>query len=297
MGVTNRLVERERYDSHIVVRLFVARWHWILSSICAFTVIFAVLYCFIPPTYRASTLLMPVSFERGQMSSAVGSAIGQFGGFASLAGISLRTDATSTEEALAVLTSREFTEKFINDLNLMPELYSKKWSAKRHAWRGGVRDWPTENQAYNYFNLKVRKVLRDKTSGLVTLQINWKNRLAAARWANVLVERLNSNMRHRAIQRADASIGFLKNAMQKTSDIEIRLAISRLIETEIKNRMLADVNHEYAFRVIDPAVAPDEDMPIWPKKAFFIIAGPLIGLLVGMILIIVAELVKRETSK
>lgn len=293
MNANNQISVSGRSQSKNVLELIRRRWRWLATSVCAFTGLFVISYYIITPTYRATALLMPVSFERGQMSGALDSTLGQLGGFASLAGISLRTDDSSTEEALAVLSSREFTEKFIDDLNLMPELFPNKWDKSRGTWRGSVRDWPTKNQACEYFDRKIRKVIRDKKTGLITLQIDWRNRIVAARWANELVVRLNSEMRNRAIRRADASIGFLKDALQKTTAIEVRMAINRLIETEIKSRMLADVNHEYAFRVIDAAVAPDANMPIWPKKMFFFIAGPVMGLLVGMICVISTELINK----
>jgi uncharacterized protein involved in exopolysaccharide biosynthesis len=76
------------------------------------------------PVYRASTVLVPAS-DRGFGDASA--ALGQLGGLASLAGIEIGGSNVEVEEALAVLRSREFTEKFIREKNLLPVLFAHKW--------------------------------------------------------------------------------------------------------------------------------------------------------------------------
>jgi capsular polysaccharide biosynthesis protein len=188
----------------------------------------------------------------------------------------------ATQEALGVLRSQQFNEKFILDENLLPQLFASKWDAAHNAWKPDVKSVPTVGRAFKYFNKSIRTITVDNKTGLITLQVDWKNRIAAAAWANELVKRVNAEMRRRAILNADASVTFLEKELATTSVIETREAINRLIETQEKQRMLANVTEEFAFRVVDPAIAPDADDPVKPPKLVLIIAGPLVGLILSV---------------
>jgi uncharacterized protein involved in exopolysaccharide biosynthesis len=269
-------------------RILARRW-WVLACVIVSAAAFAVAAFEIRPVYRASTVLIPASAERNSLSSALSSTLGQLGGIASLAGVSLGSSDAGTEEALAVLQSRQFTERFINDLNLMPELFAGKWDAANGKWRIGWWDPPTPAKAVKYFDKKIRTVTRDKRSSLVTLQIDWRDRDEAAAWANQLAQRLNAEMRGRAIEQAAASLSYLEKELDSTSVVATRDSISRLIEAQVKQRMLANVTQEYAFRIVDKAMAPDSDDPIWPRKLLFFIGGPLLGLAVGIAAVLAAD--------
>lgn len=256
------------------------RW-WVLACVLLFSAMFTAAAFLITPIYRASVVLVPASAERSSISGSLSTALGQLGGLASLAGVNVGAGNSETEESLAVLRSRQFTERFISEESLLPILFSSKWNAANGTWNVADEDRPTLAEAYKYFNKRLRTISQDKKTGLVTLQIDWKDRNEAAAWANQLVQRLNAEMRTRAIEKAEASLGFLQNELAKTSDISTRDAISRLIETQIKQRMLANVTLEYAFRVVDRAMPADKNDPEFPQKQLFFLLGPLVGLVVG----------------
>ena len=257
------------------------RW-WIVTSVVVFAVASAAIAFFSPPSYRAEVVLEPTVTERGTDLMGLGSS--QLGGLASLAGLALGPKDSETEEALAVLDSREFTDKFIESQHLMPKLYASKWNGATGTWKVPLEKQPTQARAYKYFKNGIRFIVRDRKAGLVTLQVQWRDRVEAAQWANELVKQLNQEMRSRAIARADASMHFLEQEIQSTTTVEGRDAISRLMEAQLKQRMLANVTPDYSFRVIDPALAPDRDDPIWPRKRLLLVGGPMSGLFVGLAL-------------
>jgi uncharacterized protein involved in exopolysaccharide biosynthesis len=121
------------------------------------------------------------------------------------------------------------------------------------------------------------------------VQIDWRDPVEAARWANELVSRVNAEMRDRAIKKSEASLAFLERELQSTTLVETRQAINRLIEAQIKQRMLANVSHEYAFRVVDPAIAPDRDDVAKPKKLLALAAGPIAGLLFAIMTVLMLD--------
>lgn len=265
----------------IVATLVEMRW-WIGVTVLVVTASFTAAAFLMKPIYRASTVLIPVSMEEMSLGNAMGSAVGQLSGLASLAGITLGGSDSSIEEALAVLRSCDFTAAFITEYDLMPKLFEKKWNAKIGAWKVRVKKRPTIPKACDYFARKVRTLTRDKRTGLVLLQIDWKDRNEAALWANIMVGRLNAEMRNRAIEHANASLTYLEKELAATKVVETRQAINRLIEGQIQRRMLANVTEEYAFRVVDSAMPPDVDDPVRPKKKLFVAIGLLLGLLAGV---------------
>lgn len=265
--------------------LWAGRW-WLVGGVLVAAVAATVLAFMTVPIYRATALLAPASLDRNNMSGVLGSALGQLGGLASLAGINVNTGDAETQEALAVLRSRRFSETFIKDKNLIPRFFARRWDAAAERWKGSEDDWPTPARAYKYFDRKVRSIVQDKKTGLISLQIDWRNRAEAASWANELVQRLNAEMRARAISKAGASIGYLQKELALTQDIGTREAINRLIEAQIKQRMLANVTEEYAFRVVDPALAPDPKDMLKPQKVLTIVIGSLLGGLLAAVAVL-----------
>jgi uncharacterized protein involved in exopolysaccharide biosynthesis len=257
---------------------------YLILSILLFTSASGLAAFLITPIYSVSVLLAPASPERSNMNSSLSSALGQLGGLAAIAGVNVGGTDVATQEAIAVLKSREFTERFISDLNLMPKLFPHKWDENNQKWKGGVENWPTPAKAYRLFDQSIRSVVEDKKTGLVRLQIDWRDREEAATWANILITRLNSEMRQRAIDHADASVGYLDKELATTSAVDTRSAINRLMETQIDQRMLANVTQEYAFRIVDKATAPDKSDVAWPNRLIFMVGGFLLGAFAGVLL-------------
>jgi uncharacterized protein involved in exopolysaccharide biosynthesis len=276
----------------LIRRLWAGRW-WIIGSTVLLTGLMTAAAFMITPVYRASMVMVPAGTEVSDMGGALSSAVGQFGGLAALAGINLASGDT-TEESLAVLRSREFTERFIVDFKLMPKLYPHQWDAEKGQWKVEGKSQPTLARACKLFDSDIRQITRDKKTGLVSMRIDWIDPQEAAGWANELIRRLNAEMRRRAIERSDASIAFLEKELASTTLVGMREAIPRLMEAQIKQRMLANVLQEYAFRVVDSAMVPDRSDRVRPNKPLLVAAGVLGGGTIGaMIALLLASFRQR----
>jgi uncharacterized protein involved in exopolysaccharide biosynthesis len=274
-----------------VLGLWAGRW-WIAVSVVLFTVAFAAAAFLMTPVYRASVVLVAASSERGG-ANMLSSALGQLGGLASLAGINVGSGTSHMDEALAVLRSRDLTENFIRAENLMPELFAKRWDANARRWKGPPEKVPTLGEAFKYFDARVRSVTLDKRTGLATLQIQWRDPVKAAHWANALVDSLNAEMRARAISETKASVGYLEKELALTSEVETRQAISRLMEAQINQRMYANVTREYSLRVVDRALPADPRDISSPNKLLLLVLGPTMGFVFGAIAVIIAGALAR----
>jgi len=112
--------------------------------------------------------------------------------------------------------------------------------------------------------------------------MDWYDPKVAADWTNAYVALANDRLRSDAIQKSRRSIEFLEQEAGKTDVVELKQAIYRLIETQVNNAMYANVQREYAFRTIDPAVASDPRRKVSPHRALMTLEGALAAAVLGM---------------
>lgn len=237
--------------------------------------------------YRAEVLLAPVALDQNDGMSAL---LSQFGDLATLVERYVGGSKDQTVESIATLRSRSLATSFIREQALKPRLFAERWDAATQQWRG-IAGPPSDLDAYDVFDRRVRSVSVDRRTGLVTLAMEWGDPQLAAAWANALVKQVNERRRADAVQEAAQSIRYLKQELSKTSSVEIRQAIYRLIEAQTKAIALAQARAEYAFKVIDPAVPPQT--PIRPRPLLM----TAIGLAIGTVLAIVAVLIRRAWQR
>jgi uncharacterized protein involved in exopolysaccharide biosynthesis len=270
---------------------------WLLAAVTVFfTAAFTTAAFVMTPIYRATTVLVSAASDRGGAGS-LGGALGQLGGLISLTGLDVGSGGAETEEALAVLSSREFTEAFIRDENLLPVLFEPRWDGEAQQWRGLEAEWPTFADGFKFFDGAIRTIVRDPQKGIISVEIEWRDPERAAYWANELVRRVNQEMRTRAITSTTASIGFLEKELLSTAIVETRAAIGRLMEAQINRRMLANVTEEYAFRIAGRALPPDPKDTVRPNKALMVLLGPAIGLTVGTLLVLILHGVSAPATR
>ena len=268
--------------SEILGTIWSRRW-FVVPIFVLSTLIFGAAAFLKTPIYRASTVLVAAGSDLSTLNNSIGSSLGSLGNLAAIAGVNVGGASTLTEESLAILESRSFTESFIRDKNLLPLFFDDKWDSSLKRWTVGKAREPTLAQGVKYFNRNVRSVIQNKKTGMITLTVDWRDPVKAAQWANEIVQRLNGEMRSRAKAKADASLEFLQQELAATMVLETRDSINRLIEGQIRQRMLANVSQEYAFRVVDTAMVPDATDIERPKKMLLIAVGGLIGLSIGIL--------------
>lgn len=276
-------------DSTLRGTLLLLRRQWavVLAATVAGSVFFLGLSFLLVPRYRAEVVLAPQTNSPVDLLSGV--IAGQLGGLGSLLGLGANRS-SDTGFALAILESVDFTRKFVVDENI-PSLLQQIAGRPPASWRrlGLPADPPSELQATKAFDLGVRKVIEDSQTGLVTLRIDWVDRHQAADWANKLAMRLNEEARARTIREADARIIQVRREIEREEQVEVRNALARLLESELKRKAFATASSEYAFRVVDPAVVPDEGRYSSPRRALLAAVGLVLGLLAGLMLAVVRE--------
>jgi uncharacterized protein involved in exopolysaccharide biosynthesis len=268
-----------REISLLAVWAFLARHKAIIGpSVLACAIAAAALAFALSPKYRAEVVFSPRN-STGGMAGELGASLG---GLAALAGVNIGGAGKRADESLQYLRSREFTREFIQRHSLMPVLFASKWDAARNRWRSD--DPPTIGDGVDRFSKKITQIAEDHRTGIVTLAVIWRDRVAAAQWANALVAEADAALRQKAIAEFTRSIDYLKTEGAQSSVVEVRAAVYKTMESELKDAMLARTRDAYAFRVLDPAVVRDAKATDSPNKPLIIAMGGTVGLLFGIIL-------------
>jgi uncharacterized protein involved in exopolysaccharide biosynthesis len=223
--------------------------------------------------------------------------LGGLGGLASMAGISLGGGG-STDESLAVLKSRDFLWKFVQEKKLMLILFESEWDEQQKKWKEtDPKKQPGQMDVYRLFNESgVLKVEVDKKTDLVTVAVEWEDAALTADWANALVEKLNQYLAQRTIARSESNLKYLNEELMRAQIEEMRKTLFDMIANEQKQAMLANTQKEFAFKVLDPAVDPDKK--IKPKRSLIVIFTAFVaGFLAIVYAFIMEGIAKRREEE
>lgn len=273
-------------DKSISVIESIVRRRVFVGIVTAVVAALALVLAFImTPTYR-STVMFSVVAENDQLD--LGRITRQVP-IAALAGFLGSPRGRSREEALAVLRSREFTERFIREHGLLPRMFEKRWEPERKAWKS-EEDAPEPGEAYRFFDRKVRHITEDRVTGIVTLTVDWRDRAEASAWANALISDSDRRLRELDMAEATRSQRYLEQEMGRTNIVELETALARLMEEQIKRAMFAKVREQFAFKVIDPAVPADADDFVKPNRLAMLLVGAMLGFALGAGLAVVQDI-------
>ena len=300
----NNTVSTNEYDDEIDLReLFGVLWSGKIKII-VITAVFAVGSVFyalsIPNQYKATALLAPAQSDGGGLSSA----LGQLGGLASLAGVSIGGGESSESQiAQEIMKSWSFVETFISDNNLEVEVYAaESWSKgsnelliNQDIYDSESGDWLTEDssgniappsswQLFQAFSGRAT-VAEDKKSGLVSVSIEYYSPQVAKEWLDLYVSAINEHMQSRQVAKVSNNISYLEAQIDKTSIAEMREVFYTIIEEQTKNKMVAEASPDYAFVAVSPSMVPEEKSQ--PKRALICILGTLLGGMLSVLLVLV----------
>jgi uncharacterized protein involved in exopolysaccharide biosynthesis len=282
---TLRQNEKGDDDFARLLTILIRRRWWIVGATSLGLLIAGMALLLLTPLYRSTAVAFPV--DNKESAGGLGGVLSQFSGMASMAGLDIAGN--GNPEALAIIKSRQFTERFITKNALMPILFHKDWDVALNDWKPNLRRPRTLWDGYDLFSRKIRTVTEDRKSGMLTVNVEWRDRYVAAQWANQLVAQLNEEMRQHAIDEATGMILYLDKESEKAENVALKESISRLIESEIKERALATVRHEYAYHLIDAAEPADPRHPSSPQAKVYLVFGGLGGLILGIVAALVNQ--------
>ena len=254
----------------------------------------------LPNQYKATALLAPAQSDDSGLSSA----LGEFGGLATLAGVSISPGVISESRiAQEIMKSWSFIEKFISDNNIAMEIYAvegwdkdsdelkvdqdiydtegSKWIVSDSSRASGP---PTSWRLYKKFSGMI-SVSEEKLSGLVTISVEYFSPKIAKDWLDMYVAAINGYMQKRQINKVANNINYLETQIERTSIAEMKEVFYTIIEEQMKKKMVAEASPNYAFVAVSPSMVPEEKSG--PKRALICIIGAFLGGLLSVLLVLV----------
>ncbi|THB73276.1 MAG: LPS O-antigen length regulator [Gammaproteobacteria bacterium] len=278
-------------DQIDLVELFKVFWahKLMIVVITAMFTVGSVIYAMsLPNIYTAEVTLAPVSSDGNSFAGGLGA----LGGLASLAGISTSSGG-DVPVNIAVIKSRQFIMEFIKENNLLPILFAEKWDSTNNKWLvEDEKQVPSLLKGYEKFSQGVLKITEVKKNGLIVVTIEWFDPKISAKWANLLVNKANAFLKQKAIDEASQSISYLKDQISNTNEVGIQELLYKLIEKELQTTKLANVRKDYAFKVLDPALEPEQKSK--PKRKLLVIFGGILGVMANMLLIFIRHFLKSN---
>lgn len=237
--------------------------------------------------YRAEVAILP------RESKSVGGLPGQLAqlsGLANLAGISI--GGQSKEQPIAFLKSKGLARRFVERHGLIPELVGRRASANGKPWTSWFfGDPPDVREAVDKFTKDIWGYSEDRKTGVITVSMTWRDAASVASWANEYVADLNSELQERALSETRRNVSFLRAELQKTEIVSLQQGLSRLLESEMQQMMLAQGAEEFAFRIIDSATVPRK--PVSPDLLSIILLAFAVSFLLSGIAVVVVLLRER----
>ena len=281
-----------------------------------------VISLFMTNIYRAKAVIMPVTTKDGGGGGAGLAALAQQ--FTGIPGISVPGSA-SASEIMSLLKSNILREKMIEQYKLMPVLFYKRWDPKRQTWKknaeagfgqslqdyasriekafapgppqGGPHrdpDVPDTWDALRLLDDNVR-INQDVKQNTITITADFHDPAVAAKIVEYYLVTLTDYMSSEAKRVARTNRQYLEEQLGSTSDPIIKQKTYNMIAQQIETGMMAEVKENFAFKIIDPPLAPDKK--IKPKRLQMVALSLAASLFAGILLAFIMEYVERTRSR
>jgi len=284
---------------------------WIIGSITLGAIVITVIVTLIlPNVYRAEALLAPNDQDS---AGGLSSLAAQYGGLASLAGISLSAGGSdNTALGIEILQSRKFISDFVARHKLLvPLVAADGWDAESgevlidpddydvtsKKWIRSIRPpkktIPSLQEAYEEF-MDILAVSQDKKTGFVTVSVDHYSPVVARDWVSWLINDLNTTIMRQDVAEAEQAIEYLNTQIENTSLAALQNVFFSLIEEQTKTVMLASVSKEYVFKTIDPAFVPEEKLK--PQRSLIVLASTFLAAILSLLLVILMGTGKQSRN-
>ncbi|WP_417656334.1 Wzz/FepE/Etk N-terminal domain-containing protein [Pseudidiomarina aestuarii] len=238
---------------------------FVLSSILAVVVALS-----IPNKYSSRAVLVSNLGE----GKAISGALASLGGLASMAGISLGGDELNAEVLREIMTSDSFLAGFLrseqlssivmaaegydvntNEFILDDEIYDAEAGVWVREVKFPATQEPNEAELAEKFKESFSAAYERKNQ-LVTVSLTSYSPYFARETLTKLVDYFNLYMREQEIQKYSQSVSYLNEQLETAAVVEVRTAIQKVLEDQLKQLALASTREDYAFRVIESPMVP-----------------------------------------
>ncbi len=296
----------------------------LIAYIVAATVVLTAVYSLtMTNIYQAKAVIMPVTAKSGGGGGVSGlSALAlQFG---SLPGIAMPASA-SASEIINLLKSNVLRERMIQQHNLLPILFPDQWDHRRQVWKKSgfnlslnplyyislisravdpapprpVKPKQDPNAPEMWDALRtldgILKVTNSVKENTITISAEFRDPELAAKIVEYTMKTLTDYMSNEAKRVATTNRIYLEQQLGITTDPFIKQKTYNLIAEQIETAMMAEVKENFAFKVIDPPLAPDKK--IKPKRSQMVMLSFVVALFIGIFVAFFLEYLEKQNFR
>lgn len=246
----------------------------IVLSLVIVTIIVAIL---MPPVYEARAIIAPASQQNAP--SGMSTLVAPFG-------IAIPSPANVTE-IVNLLNSNILREKVIKKNNLMPVLLQGE-NEKNNS--ENERIWNALRALEKALNVNYKK-----KDNIIEISMQFKDPEMAVKIVNHTLTELTEHMSSEARRVAETNKKYLESQLNTTADPFIKAKIYSLIAQQIEQTMMAEVKENFAFKVLDPPMVPDQR--IKPKRKRMVMISFMASLFLGVFVAFLKEYVEKNEGK
>ena len=132
-------------------------------------------------------------------------------------------------------------------------------------------------------------------STVKNLSFEHQSPVLGAEVLTLLIQDIDDYARAKDRTQSESSIAYLEAKLEETRLVDLQNVLYQMIESQTKTLMLAEVNPDYAFRVIDPPIVPE--LKSKPKRSLIVVIATLAGGMVGMLFVLIRSAIRHGRER
>ena len=251
--------------------------------------------------YTSSALLQ---INDSEDSGGLSSMSSQYGGLASIAGISLPSSSSKKSDyAVETIKSRDFLQHLLKFEGITENLFAAKSfnnSSKKITYDLALFDplkgeWiretsinrkkvPSHLEIYPKY-IKDLNINIDSESGFIKISFSHLSPIFAKEFLDLVIRELNIVSRIRDLDESILALDFLQNQLPKVQQTDMRKSLNNLISSQLKTKMFANIRKDYLVSFIDGAFVPEVRSA--PNRSILCILGAFLGIIFSSLAVLI----------
>lgn len=283
-----------------------------ISSIVLITSFFAVgavLYSLYLPNIYVSKSVLKISDDSS--SNSFSNLASEYSGIASLAGISIPTGGgDKSDYAIELIKSKEFIKHISQFDNIKKNVMAiKKFDRKTKTIIYDDDIYDTQNEKWvrtppsgrsvepSYLELhseisKSLKISKDRKTKFIKISFEHQSPIFAYQFLNLIIDELNKITKQIDLDESQSSLNFLYKELPKINEKDVRDSMNKLIESQLKIQMLANVRSDYMLKTIDTPYIPE--IKSEPARSLICLISTVVGLIISIIFVLARSLLIKD---
>ncbi len=277
--------------------------------ITSFFAVVAVLYSLYLPNIYVSKSVLKISDDSS--SNSFSNLASEYSGIASLAGISIPTGGgDKSDYAIELIKSKEFIKHISQFDNIKKNVMAIKkfdrktktiiydddiYDTKDEKWvrtpPSGRSVEPSYLELHNEIS-KSLKISKDRKTKFIKISFEHQSPIFAYQFLNLIIDELNKITKQIDLDESQSSLNFLYKELPKINEKDVRDSMNKLIESQLKIQMLANVRSDYMLKTIDTPYIPE--IKSEPARSLICLISTVVGLIISIIFVLARSLLIKD---